>query len=229
MSTLTSKIPLSTSDALARHGSANGLPAVSLDLGMVRSVGYIAETKGVSEKMQKNGFRCVKESEVMRLIGSAISDPRHAPDDTRIMIGIATGPGAVWGSASWRDNPRFSGLCLARSASKDPEARSSGKGVPDLQARLDKAASGADTVNCVCDTLVAKLAGMFSLSVKDIDRSIRLANYRMDSLVAVPLRNWLGHILQAQLSIFEVMQSLSFGDLADKVVGKSRLIGPDMK
>lgn len=87
---------------------------------MVRSVGYIAETKGVSEKMQKNGFRFVKESEVMRLIESAISDPRRAPDDRQVMIGISTGLGADWGSASWRDDSRFSGLCLARSASKDP-------------------------------------------------------------------------------------------------------------
>lgn len=70
---------------------------------------------------------------------------------------------------------------------------------------------------------------MFSLSVKDIDRSMRLANYGVDSLVAVELPNWLGHILQAQLSIFEAMQSLSFEDLADKVVGKSRLIGVDIK
>ena len=33
------------SDALARHRAAKGLPAVSLDLDNVRSVGYVAEIK----------------------------------------------------------------------------------------------------------------------------------------------------------------------------------------
>ncbi len=99
-----------------------------------------------------------------------------------------------------------------------------GQGGPDIQARLAKAGSWLEAVNSVCDTLIAKLAEMFSLPVKDIDRSMRL-EYGVDSLVAVELRNWLGHVLQAPLSIFDVMQSLSLQDLLGKVAGKSKLIG----
>ncbi|KAL8687483.1 MAG: hypothetical protein Q9218_006357 [Villophora microphyllina] len=216
-------------DALARYRSTRGLPAVSLDLGMVRSVGYVAETIGVAERMQRNGYRFVEEAEVMRLIESAILEPRRKPDTSQVMIGIASGPGADWGNAAWRDDPRFSGLCLAQSSNKEAEGGPSGKAAPDIQARLAKAPSRLDAVNSVCDTLVAKLAEMFSLPLKDIDRGMRLAKYGVDSLVAVELRNWLGHMLQAQLSIFEVMQSLSLEDLAEKVVGKSRLVGAELR
>ncbi|KAL8737122.1 MAG: hypothetical protein Q9181_001993 [Wetmoreana brouardii] len=188
---------------------------------MVRSVGYVAETKGVSERMEKNGYRFVEENEVMRLIESAILDARRVPDASQVMIGIASGPGADWGNATWREDPRFAGLCLAQSSNKDAEGGPSSKAAPDIQARLARAASWLDAVNSVCDTLVAKVAEMFSLPLKAIDRGMRLAKYGVDSLVAVELRKWLGHVLQAQMSIFEVMQSLSLEDLADKVAGKN--------
>lgn len=60
--------------------------------------------------------------------------------------------------------------------------------VLDIQARQTKAGSWLDAVNAVCDALVAKLAEMFSLPLQDIDRSVRLAKYGVDSLVAVELR-----------------------------------------
>lgn len=66
-------------DALARHRAAQGLPAVSLDLGMVRSVGYVAETKGVADRLMKSGYRFVEEEEVLRLIEAAITKPIRQP------------------------------------------------------------------------------------------------------------------------------------------------------
>ncbi|KAL8909785.1 MAG: hypothetical protein Q9171_004904 [Xanthocarpia ochracea] len=191
-------------DALARYRSTHGLPAVSLDLGMVRTV---------------------EDAEVMGLIEGAILDPCCAPDASQVMIGIASGPGANWGTAAWREDPRFAGLCPAQSSDKEADGSSLGKVAPDIQARLAKAPSWLEAVSSVCDTLITKLAEMFSLPVKDVDRSMRLAKYGVDSFVAVELRNWLGHVLQAPLSIFDVMQSLRLQDLAEKVAGKSKLIG----
>ncbi|KAL8860926.1 MAG: hypothetical protein Q9178_002681 [Gyalolechia marmorata] len=216
-------------DALARYRSTHGLPAVSLDLGMVRTVGYVADTKGVSERLLKNGYRFVEDAEVMGLIEGAILDPRRAPEASQVMIGIASGPGADWGTAAWREDPRFAGLCPAQSSDKEADVSSSGKAAPDIQAWLANAVSWLEAVNSVCDTLIAKLAEMFSLPVKDIDRSMRLAKYGVDSLVAVELRNWLGHVLQAPLSIFDIMQSLNLQDLAGKVAGKSKLIGSGLR
>lgn len=71
----------------------HGLPGISLDLGMVRSVGYVAETKGWSERMQKNGYRFVEDAEVMSLIEGAICDSLRTPDASQVLIGIASGPG----------------------------------------------------------------------------------------------------------------------------------------
>ena len=216
-------------DALARYRSMQGLPAVSLDLGMVRSVGYVAETKGVAERMQKNGYRFVEDQEVLGLIEGAICDPIRKPEASQIMIGIASGPGTDWGNAPWRDDPRFSGLCPAQSASgKETDGRSSRAG-QDVQSQLTKATSWPEAVDAVCEALVAKLAEMFSLPLQDIDRGMRLAKYGVDSLVAVELRNWLSHMLQGQLSVFEIMQSSSLGALAEKVAGKSKLVNSELK
>ncbi|KAL8923519.1 MAG: hypothetical protein Q9172_003092 [Xanthocarpia lactea] len=173
------------------------------------TTGCVADTKGVSERLLKNGYRFVEDAEGMGLIEGAISDPRRAPDASQVMIGIASGSGADWGTAAWREDPHFTGFCPAQLSDKEADGGSSGKAAPDIQARLAKAVSWLEAVNIVCDTLLAKLAGMFSLPVKDIDRSMRLAKYGMDSLVEVELRNRLGHVLQAPLPIYDVMQSLN--------------------
>lgn len=55
-------------DALARHRSSMGLPAVAIDLGVVKSVGYVAENKVVAERLTRKDFTPLEEDEVLRLL-----------------------------------------------------------------------------------------------------------------------------------------------------------------
>ncbi|RMJ22961.1 polyketide synthase [Aspergillus sp. HF37] len=52
-------------DAITRHRSARGLPAVSIDLGMVKEVGYVAETDGVATRLERMGFQALEEGDVL--------------------------------------------------------------------------------------------------------------------------------------------------------------------
>lgn len=118
----------------------------------------------------------------------------------------------------WRDDSRFSDLSLAQASSSsgrgeeaDGGGSSSSRVGQHIQSQLSKATSWHEAIHAVGDTLVTKVAEMFSLPLQHVDRGARLAKYGVDSLVAVELSNWFSHMLQGQLSIFEIMQSVSLG------------------
>jgi hypothetical protein len=77
------------------------------------------------------------------------------------------------------------------------------------------------TQHCT-DALAQKVADMFSLPFADVDPSLALDSYGVDSLVAVELRNWLAVTAAADLSIFDIMQSSSVASLSAKVAQRSQ-------
>jgi NADP-dependent 3-hydroxy acid dehydrogenase YdfG len=62
-------------DSFAAYRNTLGLPAVSLDLGTVTSVGYLAENKELAEKMAKQGFQSTDITTVLSLVQLAILEP----------------------------------------------------------------------------------------------------------------------------------------------------------
>ncbi|KAL8900473.1 MAG: hypothetical protein Q9207_005688, partial [Kuettlingeria erythrocarpa] len=64
-------------DALARHRTARGLPGTAVDLGAVKSVGYLAEGGGeegkrLSERFARLGFEMLDETDVLAVVEAAI-------------------------------------------------------------------------------------------------------------------------------------------------------------
>lgn len=83
-------------DALARWRVGRGLPCVSIDLAAVKSVGYVAETAGVRNRMARLGHMSLDEDVVLKLIESAILRPH----DGQSVAGINVGPGGHWNQDS---------------------------------------------------------------------------------------------------------------------------------
>lgn len=209
-------------DAFARYRTSQGLPAVSIDLGMVKSVGYVAETKGVAERLAKIGYRPLEEEEVLRIIEAAIRTPwRQQQRHSQVITGLAQFENID--DIVWREELRFTGLRrLQTSGSK--AASGTKKGGDSFGEQLSKAASLDEAVTHVADAIVNKLSDMFMLAVTEIDKSQELAKYGVDSLVAVELRNWLVSRMQTEISIFDILQSPSLQILAEKAAAKSKFV-----
>lgn len=207
-------------DAFARYRTNKGLPAVSLDLGMVKSVGYVAETAGVRERLEKIGYRPLEEEEVMWLIEAAIRRPLRQQHSAQITTGIA--PFDTPDGIAWRNDRRFSGL-RKQHHNTLPSHSSSNKskeGNISLRDLLATTSSQPEAVTLVASAIVKKLSEMFMLSESDIDTSQPMSKYGVDSLVAVELRNWLVARAKVDISIFDILQSASLVALAGSVVGK---------
>lgn len=210
-------------DALARHRVAHGLPGVSLDLGMVQSVGWLAENKAVGDRLLREGYRPLSEEEVLQLVESAIRDPVRAPNTSQVITGIAGfAPEAPDTAASgWRSDPRFTGLQLRPRATHAAEPFTPATSVRSLKQALAEATAVEQPVApLITHAVIEKLSEMFAMPVSEINPSMPLSRYGVDSLVAVELRNWLVAQSGCEMSIFDVMGSASLSALADKIADR---------
>ncbi|KAL2833622.1 polyketide synthase [Aspergillus pseudoustus] len=212
-------------DALARHRCAAGLPATTINLGMVQSVGVLTDdgNQQVTEQLQRFGHKGLDEEEVLRLIETAIRDPCPAVlTDSQIVTAQTVKSLSLY---NWGPEPRFEMLRIhaeARSktfSTDTPAAPSKGKATI-RQSIAQKPADEAN--NLVVGAIAGKIAGMFALPEGAVNTALPLGKLGVDSLVAVELRNWLVAQMQCEMSVFEVMGSNSLVELAGKLVQRVR-------
>ncbi|PYI13892.1 KR-domain-containing protein [Aspergillus violaceofuscus CBS 115571] len=211
-------------DALARCHAIQGLPAVSIDLGMVSSVGVVAESRPLTHHLEKLGLRAVSEQELWALVASAIRHPIRTPETCHIVTGLPRGFVRSETAAGWNRDARFAILEQQTPSSSGPAPHphpSPGAGLRD-QLAAATTLTGATLV--IENALVTKLAEVFSRTREGIDPSLPLAQFGVDSLVAVELRNWSAATVQADCSIFDVMHAVSVTGLAGKMAEKSRFV-----
>jgi hypothetical protein len=211
-------------DAVGRWRVAHGLPAVSIDLGAVKDVGYVAETAGVGERMKNAGHRLLEEDWVLRVVESAILAPR----DPQLLVGINNGPGNQWdsdGQAKLGSDPRFLALKYHEIQGNHQQHGSAGganQRSRSLASKMAEASSRDDAERLVSNAIADKLADIFMIPVADVDLVGKpLTDYGVDSLVAMELRNMLILHAAVEISIFNILRSPSLLALASDVVAKS--------
>jgi hypothetical protein len=210
-------------DALARHRAAKGLPAVSINLGMVKSVGVVSENEKIAARFTKLGFRPLEEEEVLRLIEAAIYEPLRDVQTSQVITGIPPSFVRSGTAAFWNTDRRFSSLESTADVAMLEEEDSKGHktGRWDLARELESAPSMEKAVNLISDSLTKKLSEMFVVPESEINLDASLSTLGVDSLIAVELRNWLSVNAQADCSVFDVMQASSPLALAARIAAKS--------
>lgn len=218
-------------DALARHRTAHGQPAVALDLGAVRSVGYVADREDSGDdhlraRVKKLGFSSVDITTVLRLVEAAICDPlRASPATSQVIIGLAETSAAPSAYAATRRDRRFGTLQLASPRGRGSAVAASASNTNSTAALVRVLSSActtmAEAAALLVDAVAGKLADIFNIPVSEIDTGLPLSRYGVDSLVAVELRNWLSGVFKAKVSVFEILQSASLMEFGALVAGKS--------
>jgi aryl carrier-like protein len=200
-------------DALTNFRRAQGLHAVAIDLGMIEVVGYVAQnTQGIAERLERAGLASLTEMDVLRIVEWAIQQP-SAP--AQITTCIGTGQGAGWKKSPWGQEARFADLRYRKAIQSQAETPTKDEG--RLRDQLTSGSVGVGAAEVICRGLVKKIAGMFGLVEEDVSPAKSLADYGVDSLVAVEMRNWIISQMGAEISIFELMQSPSLAELSIKL------------
>ena len=210
-------------DAMASHRTSQGLPAVSLDFGMIQSVGYVAENDAVAERLEKMGHQAISEPEMLTLVQLAIEKPFGEQKQCQIITGLQSGAG----NATRDQDLKFMALRLQN------RAQNAGQSNKDGRANLSELLTGAKTfpeaIDTVTKAIATKLSEDFMIPADDIDPAQPVSSFGVDSLVAVELRNWLLSQTKAEVSIFDVVQSKSLTALSTQIAVKSKYVSTSLK
>lgn len=206
-------------DAFAAYRNTLGLPAVSLDLGTITDVGYLASNKELLSKMEKQGFQGTDTKTLLSLVQVAIT--QHAtPDKPQIITGL--GEWKEGESLGNFDAPVFSHF--RRRFQTRAQGTQSGDSIDQIHGSLRAVKTQEDSIPIVFDALSAKMAAQLGIPVDRVDPSSPLSEFGIDSHVAVELRNWISKMMESSVSILEILASTSVLQLAGHIASRSRLV-----
>ena len=210
-------------DAVAQHRRSLGLPALSLDLGIINSVGYVAENENVAKRLARMGHDSISEDKMIGLIQLAIADGQQNQRPGQIVTGLSLREL----EAAWIQDSKFAVLRMTRTAgasSSSSHGRRATTQQSSLQDRLSGVKSLGDAMTVICGAIISKLANNLMVSDADIDPEQPVSACGVDSLVAVELRNWLLGQTGAEISVIDVLQSKSIVSLSEGIARKSKLV-----
>jgi acyl carrier protein len=218
-------------DALARHLASRGAHAVSLDLPIIRGVGYVEERPELFDHLRATGWAFMEEDEFhatldyhcrrvegpVPLARSQVLPRFWLPQQT-----------ATEGHElpAWRLEPLFSHLAVSSSSTTAvAEDTTSAKKAVNHAVLLSAAKTPGEAKELVLEALLLKISRVLSVDVSNLDATKPLHAYGVDSLVAVELRSWMAKELKAKLSIFDITNTSSISQLATTTTEKSMLVG----
>ena len=214
-------------DALARYRVSRGEKAVSLNLGLVTSVGYLAEHQGLGNRLLTTGATLVHEADIFAVLeyfcNPALIVP--SPLEAQVLIGLGD-PASLRAQGieelDWMQLPLFRPLhqIARRKDASTPRSRR----MIDFEVAAAKAECMADVGVIAQEALVNKLADVLSMDKGDIDQTKSVNAHGVDSLAAVEIRQWSLKILQADIPIFEILGNLSIQELARKMARRSQCV-----
>ena len=208
-------------DAFAGYRSQRGLPASTIDIGVVGDVGYVAEHAPREAQIRASFHDLLNEKEVLALVKAAINK-NYSKDGSnwQTITGVKLLPDQPF--PYWAADPRFSHVVRStQSTSGDVTTKSK---IVSLRDSLKQVTSLAEVQRIVEEALAGKIANLSMTPREDIDPQKPLAAYGMDSLVAVEIRNWITNEMAASINALEFIASSSLAGLTTAVISKSTLI-----
>ncbi len=213
-------------DGLAHYRRSKGLSAVTIDLGIMRDVGVLAEQGAMGDLRDWEEPFGIREFEFHALMKKAIYGQLNQTGDgasAQIVTGIPTG-GMVAKAGIKRpyyfDDPKFS--IMARTGHQQVGGASA-DGTVSLKDQLAAIESIADALKVITEALAAKVARSLQVPTSEIDARKPLHSYGVDSLVAVEIRNWIMKEIKSEITVFDIMATVPMITFAQTITTKSKL------
>ena len=219
-------------DALAHQRRERGLKAVTVNLGIMRDVGVLAEqgaTGYLKEWEIPFGIREKEFHSLMRMVIAGETGGQKPMVPAQIITGfptVGTAHRAGIRRPFFFDDPKFSELAATGLDSITDDGLSpAGAQASGAKVALHSLIAEADTIHTASDAmteaLVARLAKSLQTSTSEINASKPLHSYGVDSLLAVEIVNWILQETKVTLSVLEVLATMPMSELAMKIVGKT--------
>ena len=221
-------------DALAHYRNSIGQKAVSLDLGVMNSVGYVAEqiqgTNSTNEFVASSTGVTEEQFHAVLDYSCRRSDSHESSQDVQIGVGIET-PAAH--RARGVDDPFWLRKPVAFYLHQMDFEHGPGADVVssavDYAATLGTVQSIGDAATIVYEALTQKLSRFIAIEPVNIEREMPLHAYGIDSLSAIELRKWFSKVLKADVTVFEILGNATIASVAGIVARKSELVPNEIR
>ncbi|KAH9866810.1 hypothetical protein J1614_008503, partial [Plenodomus biglobosus] len=206
-------------DSFARNRHARGQHCVSLDLGIVQEVGYVAERVDVARflAMSMANHKVLTEEDMQFMVRYACSPHVRlsSPWETQIIGGLTT-PSFVRRHGNiddhvWMRMPVFGHMYQMEQEQEKPAATR-------LQAdSIESQLAGTTTLNeaagVISGSLARRLARALAVPIEDIDVNLPPCTFGVDSLVAVELMFWFSNEIRADVPVVQILGNSSIAKL----------------
>ena len=213
-------------DALAYYRRSQGLHATTLDLGIMRDIGVLAET-GITETLKDWELPYgIRETEFHALMELAVDGDVNGTSRPQIATGLATGGSAVAAGIDapyYLDCKRFSNMALTGMRNQSAAAGSDSASVP-THTLIAAAESLEEASTATTTALVKQVAKMLQMPVEEIDLERFLHSYGIDSLVAIELMNWALKEFKTTVTVFDVLAGVPISTFANNLALKSSVL-----
>lgn len=211
-------------DAFAQYRRNLGLPATTIDIGVVEEVGYVSESPRVLEYFKAVDALLLTEQSVLDAVELAIRRCSVPVKDGKGSLSEGYVNPASFGlglrsyksmhDASnrliWKQDRRF---CIARNMEKvDAAAQSSptSGGIAAFMNRVEADPSILDDASTVQFLALETGRVLFAFLLRPEDEIVldqTLGAIGVDSLVSIEIRNWCRQRLRLEMSVLEIMSS----------------------
>ena len=215
-------------DALAYHRRAHGQHAITLDLGIMRDVGVLAEN-GITDSLQEwEKPYGIREVEFHALLERAIAGDMAQTLPPQILTGLATGGSAVMAGIDdpfYLTDARFS--IMKRVGVRGQESNT-GRNSKAPYTLINHAKSLEEASEHALQALIDVVAKMLRTTASEIDANRFLHSYGIDSLVAIEIVNWALKQLKSSITVFDVLAGLPIMTLSRKMAAKSTALPKEL-
>ncbi|OQE41435.1 hypothetical protein PENCOP_c005G04604 [Penicillium coprophilum] len=218
--------------ALAQYPETARMRCLTIDLPIVRGVGYLADEKKRETISKQLGTESVDATDIRGLVTAAIRNEFDVSFEGHCVAGFE-GVKSTPANAQpfWVNDTKLSHLLrlstLAGAGALDESAQNSTEISPALAVRQSKTREEAELI--VGTAVLTKISSILMRPMEDLDPAAPITVYGLDSLVAIEIRNWITRELEANLQILEILTSESIPALSDTILKKSGILTSDLK
>uniref|UniRef100_A0A4E9E756 Uncharacterized protein n=1 Tax=Gibberella zeae TaxID=5518 RepID=A0A4E9E756_GIBZA len=203
-------------DYFAAFRRSQGLRAMTIDIGYLLSVGFVAEHDEYVDHVKAMGLKVMHKSDLHGLMATALEGSEAHP--SQVMCGLPYNEhDDTW---YWINDHRFA--ALRKTASGSVVGGSATVSLRDELVRCGH--MGDEAVHLITSALAQRLAKLMMMPEDDIDTGKPLSSYGVDSLVAVEVRNWIAKEAVVEVSVFDIMANIPMHRLAAELATKSKVL-----
>lgn len=209
-------------DDFAHFRASQGLPGTSIDLGVVKEIGHVAERPELQERLEAlSGDDSLSKADVLALVKLAIKGDIDRHSDHQCIVGLGFEDYNERHSVSyWATDARF---CHLRPGIGLQDDKPQGLTMGTREA-LRKALRVDEATRTILAASIAKFSNVLLVPAEEINADKSIVALGLDSLVAIEVRSWVAKEMDAKVSTLELMTASSIRAFAELVVERSILL-----